>query len=88
MQFEINNENLEVLQETFRAYFIETIDEKFDKTLFHYLLNRLSDFKSDFALNYCLSILEKHPEETEFILKYCEKINAIDLVHDKNYKIR
>lgn len=75
-----DEETIEVLIETFRAYFYENSDEDFDKTLFHYLLNRLADANNDFALDYCLSIIEKHPQETEYILKYITKIKAQDQV--------
>lgn len=74
--YDITTENREVLEETFRAYFIEGSESNFDKTLFHYLLSRLSDFKSTFALEYSLSILEQHPEETDYILKYAKKIEG------------
>lgn len=74
IKFNLSSENVEVLQETFRAYFIQGSEDNFDKTLYHYLLNRLSDFNNNFGVDYSLSILENHPEETEYILKYCLKV--------------
>jgi len=68
-------ETIRVLEETFRSYFLENSSTGFDKSLFHYLLNRLAFAENDFALEYCLSILDKHPEETEAILKYITKLN-------------
>ncbi|KKL47887.1 hypothetical protein LCGC14_2331050, partial [marine sediment metagenome] len=75
-----DSETVHVLIETFRAYFYDSTDDSFDKTLFHYLLNRLADANNDFALDYCVSIVEKHSEETEYILKYVTKIRAQDRV--------
>jgi len=66
---------IQIIKETFKAYFIEANSEKFDKTLFHYLINRFINDENDFALDYCLSILDKHPEETKFILGY---LNTFD----------
>lgn len=61
---------VEIVKETMSTYFINAKDELFDKTLFHFLINRLIELKESFALDYCLSILVEHPEETEYILKY------------------
>ena len=76
VRFEIikEPETVKVLEETFRSYFLENSLTSFDKSLFHYLLNRLAYAKSDFALDYCLGIFDKHPEETDAILKYITKL--------------
>jgi hypothetical protein len=69
---------LEIIKETMNTYFINDGDENFDKTLFHFLINKLIKHKDAFALDYCLSILDKHPEETEYVLKYSKAFNEND----------
>ena len=65
---------VEVLKQAFQKYFIETEEKNFDKTLFHYLINRLKESKNDIAVDYCLKLLKTRPEETEWILKYLQSI--------------
>jgi len=48
----------------------------FNKTLFHYLLRRLSDAKLDLAVDFCLSRLEDRPEETEAVLDYLSDMTS------------
>jgi hypothetical protein len=79
---EVNNDDdtpIEIIRETFRTYFINSPDDKFDKTLFHFLINRLIKEVDSFALDYCLANLEKHPEETSYILKYSKSFNDFEI---------
>jgi hypothetical protein len=69
---------LEVLERAFRAHFIDAPDIDFDATLFHYLLTRLGATGSRIAVDYCILILNKRPEETEHVLRYLGKIEAVD----------
>ncbi|HEX8431833.1 MAG TPA: RNA-directed DNA polymerase, partial [Longimicrobium sp.] len=48
----------------------------FDKSLFHYLLNRLAAAIDPFAVAHCLSLLESRPEETDSILRYVGRTTA------------
>jgi len=73
-------DSIQVIEETFRANFLESSQDSFDKTLFHFLLNRLAKANSTFAVDFCLSNLEKHPEETEQILKYFRLTYQIETV--------
>ncbi len=59
----------ELLRDAYKAYFIAGSD-KFDKTLFHYLIARFSIAKDSFAANHALKLLNEHPEETDYILHY------------------
>lgn len=86
-----NDTALPVIQEAFDQNFIkvrdtgfsvERFDPPFDKTLFHFLLNRLSKARDDFAVDYCLSLLPDHPEETGPILRYLERIDRIAACDD------
>jgi len=67
----------QVLSETYRLYFIDSPDNKFDKTLFRFLLHRLGKKGDKSALESCFPFLEKHPEHTEDILKYLEVTSAL-----------
>ncbi len=40
-------------------------------------MNRLGSSKDDYALEYCLKLLEIHPEETKTILRYIKSLEAI-----------
>jgi hypothetical protein len=65
---------VEVLERAFQSHFLDADDEDFNKTLFHYLLTRLGQVGSRIALDYCLSLFAKRPEETKPVLSYCAKI--------------
>jgi hypothetical protein len=56
--------SIEVIQQTYQAYFIDGSDE-FNPTLFRFLLRRLGKQADMFAAAHSLSLLEPHPEETE-----------------------
>jgi hypothetical protein len=64
-----------VLERTFEEYFSASNPTPFNKTLFHYLLNRIGRAKSRIAVNYCLDALRERPEETDYILKYFSEIS-------------
>jgi retron-type reverse transcriptase len=66
----------EVLERAFRSHFIDAHDIDFDPTLFHYLLTRLGATGSRIAVDYCIAILSKRPEETEHILRYVGKVES------------
>jgi len=68
--------NLESLIEAFNNNFSTDNAESFNKSLFHYILNRLAALDSPFAIEYCLKLLNYRPEETKFILAYFEKLIA------------
>ncbi|RKU11439.1 hypothetical protein C6502_08710 [Candidatus Poribacteria bacterium] len=74
--------SVEVLTQAFLDYFIDAREEDFDKTLFHFLLNRLGKSKSDIAVAYCLDLLKTHPEETTHTLKYFQSIDVIDQIEN------
>lgn len=49
---------------------INPYPETFNKTLFHYLLNRFGASNDDYAVNFCFKILGTRPEEVDAILRY------------------
>lgn len=71
------DEPIEVIRDTFKAYFVEDGDKNFDKTLFRYLLKRLSKKKDKFAVGFCKDAIIDHPEETLSILRYIKAVNAL-----------
>ena len=67
--------------ELLEAVFAERIDRPgapFDKTLFHYLLNRLAAAGSQVAVSFCSRILKSRPEETSEVLRYFSRCGAED----------
>ena len=60
---------IETLRRAFQKY-IEKKTDSFDKTLFHYCINRLGAAQDDTAAEYCLTCAIEHPEEMPFIIKY------------------
>ena len=62
--------DLRVLIEAFEKYFLSKDAIKFDKSLFHFIINRLGASRNSKAVEYCLDPLSKRPEETKFILDY------------------
>jgi Reverse transcriptase (RNA-dependent DNA polymerase) len=73
---------LSLIESTFEAYFLERRDDAFRATLFHFLLHRLGAAKSRIALEYCLELLEQHPEDTEEILRYVKEVASLSEVSD------
>lgn len=70
---------IEVIREVFKTYFINGTTDKFNKTLFHYLINRLIAENDSFAFEYCLANFENHPEETAYLLKYSKSFDFWDI---------
>ena len=68
-----DNAPLEIIQEAYRRYIIDGGDD-FDDTLFRFLLSRLGKQRNSFAAQHCLTLLEPHPEETQYVLGYFHAI--------------
>ena len=52
---------LDLVEHTFKAYFVDAPLVDFQRSLFHFLLTRLGHQRSNLGVDYCLSILGKHP---------------------------
>jgi hypothetical protein len=63
---------LAVLERAFEDHILVSSAEStsFDKTLFHFVVNRLGRCRSRVAVEYCIRLLASHPEETEHVLRY------------------
>lgn len=60
---------LKALTEAFNKYFLsEGYD--FDKSLFHYIINRFGALRKPTAVAYSLKLILRYPEETKFVLDY------------------
>lgn len=70
-----DNPPLEVLERAFRSHFIEIGEVEFNSTLLHYLLSRLGTTGSVVAMDYCVALLTKRPEETAHVLRYLHKVD-------------
>ncbi len=68
----------EILERTFNEKFSVATEERFDKSLFHYLLSRLGAARSRVAVSYCLDALVQRPEETASILRYLQMVPLND----------
>jgi hypothetical protein len=68
---------LDLIRDAYKAYFIDSADTTFNHTLFRFLLNRLGKSEDDFAVGHCLSMFERHPEETHTVLEYFAAVEAI-----------
>jgi hypothetical protein len=66
----------EVLERAFDEHFSVGSGEQFNQTLLHYLLTRLGKVKSRVAVNFCLAVLGRRPEETEHVLRYLENVGV------------
>ncbi len=77
----------EAIEIAFVDNFIEAEPVSFNKTLFHYLLNRLAQAKSKFAVNYCINAIKDKAEETDIILNYFTKVDleTIEINEIVNY---
>ncbi|MCK5230569.1 MAG: hypothetical protein KAR13_09910 [Desulfobulbaceae bacterium] len=66
---EEKNIKLETVRKAFILFSKESLD-KFDKSLFHYCLNRLGASNDNIAVEYCIGLSMKKPEELPIILNY------------------
>jgi hypothetical protein len=66
---------VEVVREVFRKNFIDA-PGKFNKTLFHYLINRLGAQLDNYALTYCFEQFATRPQETQVLLEYIGKVRT------------
>jgi hypothetical protein len=69
------NPPVALLEKAFSDYLVEN---KFNKTLFHYLLTRLGKGGSTAAVDYSISTLRTGPEETGPILRYLAAVDLSD----------
>ena len=60
----------DVLETAFRENFLESDEDSFDPSLFHYLLARLGPLQSEVAVDFSIAQLTLRPEETISILGY------------------
>ena len=72
----------DMLHEAYSAYFLDA-RATFDKTLFHFILNRLGKAGDAFATEHALSLLRDHPEETEAVLDYIGKVVTVTSIEPR-----
>jgi hypothetical protein len=75
VQIDPDDAPLEVVQEMFNEHFLGE-HPRFNGTLFHYILKRLSAQKDRRALKFCLDQLRIRPQETQPILDYIRLVGA------------
>lgn len=67
---------VDVLRGAFDAFIQNEADDGFDKSVFHFLLNRLAKAGDKHAIRYLAAKLITHPQETSFILRYVRQVDA------------
>jgi hypothetical protein len=67
----------EALEKAFKEKIIE-MGDGFDRSFFHYLIRRLGQLGNRFALEYCRNLLIAHPDETEDLLLYFERVSFVN----------
>jgi hypothetical protein len=82
VQIDPDDAPLEVVQEVFSEHFLGE-HPRFNGTLFHYILKRLSAQRDRTALKFCLDQLYIRPQETQPILEYIGLTGA----HEKAYPV-
>lgn len=68
----------EILERAFQEHFAAAGDDRFNKTVFRYLLTRLGKARSNVAVEYCLDAIRTRPEETAPILRYFAGVHLSD----------
>ena len=68
---------VEVVREAFKENFMDA-GRSFNRTLFHYLLNRLGKQKDPYAIGYCLGQFKTRPQETQPVLDYFAEVGKFD----------
>jgi len=85
------NAPMEAIREAYSTYLLPqpfvASDEsahknRFDKTLFHFLINRLGKAKDPFAVEHCISLLAEHPEETRAVCEYLHRVEQLAATDD------
>lgn len=81
-----NNKDVINIMSIRRAFDENIVDdiENFDKTLFHFCINRLGALKDEYAVDFCLKCISSRPEELKFIIYYFSKLESnIQYIVDK-----
>ena len=69
--------DISIIKRTFEYFFINSEQAHFDKTLFRFLIKRLSNAADTFGVEYCKALFERHPEETATLLKYFKQVDVL-----------
>jgi hypothetical protein len=69
---------VELVRQAYDQYFVNAEPQQFDKTLFHFLLKRLSTSNDLHAFPHCLTYLRTRPEETADVLRYVRQVGIVD----------
>lgn len=71
-----NDAPVAVLREAFDSYIGEADGDRLDKTLLHFLVNRLGAASDPHVLPQVRRLLVSHPEETQILLHYIDRVDA------------
>jgi hypothetical protein len=79
---------IEVIRDAYAQYFMssnpdtgfaieDSSGNRFDKTLFHFLINKLAKDGDAFASQHCITLFASHPEETKYICRYLAHVGTV-----------
>lgn len=71
-----DNIEIEAIHKAFDDH-INDYSFDFDRSLFHYLINRLGASKDSFAAQFCIQSIKERPEEFQNILDYFSKLGSL-----------
>lgn len=71
-----------LIREAYRKFFLQAADDRFDKSLFHFLIRRLAKAGDHFALDHVIGLLRTQPQETREVLFYVGQLGEADAVED------
>lgn len=71
-----------MLRAVYDAHFIKA-SASFEKTLFHFLILRLGRAGDRFAIDHVLTLLDTHPDETDYVLSYLSATGAVHTTEDR-----
>lgn len=80
--------DIESLIDAFEEYVEPNVSEKFDKTVFHYVINRFATAELNTAIDYCFKLIIHQPTETKYILdKYFSHLKNKKEIGEKLAKL-
>lgn len=74
----INDTPIVIIREAYQNHFVDNYSaENFNKSLFHFLINRLGRVGDSYATNHCFDFLYHQPQETRDVLEYIARSTPI-----------
>ena len=75
-----DNAPVEILEGAYERY-VEDTENDFNKTIFHFLLNRMKKAGCQYALEHSIGLIHLQPQETTAILDYVSSTSGFEKIH-------